>query len=51
MFKINDNTPIAALTVRQFKDMILEIIKPELDIIKPKLLMDEFPEVIGKKEC
>lgn len=44
MFEINENTPIAALTIRQFRELIGEILKPD----PPK---EELPEIIGKKQC
>lgn len=49
-FKISDSTPIAALNVSQFTDLIKTVINQEnqVDKIQPA---EELPEVIGKKEC
>lgn len=49
-FKITDSTPIAALNVSQFTDLIKNVISREnhVEKIQP---VDELPEVIGKKEC
>jgi excisionase family DNA binding protein len=46
MFKINEDTPIAALTVGQFKSIIAEVING----IDLKKIENIYPEIIGKKQ-
>lgn len=45
-FEITDNTPLAALSIGQFKELI-----GELTMRVPQKLIDPLPETIGKDEC
>lgn len=47
-FQITNETPLAALTIGQFKELIGSIIQPQ-PIIQTK--QNSFPETFGKKEC
>lgn len=46
-FNISDNTPIAALTVGQLKELIPNIFNTQIQAREN----DSIPEVFGKKEC
>ena len=47
-FQLTNETPLAALTIGQFKELIGSIIQPQ-PIIQTK--QNSFPETFGKKEC
>ncbi len=49
-FKITDSTPIAALNVSQFTDLIKTVIGRE-NQSENNQPVEDFPEVIGKNEC
>ena len=49
-FKITNSTPIAALNVSQFTDLIKTVISKENQVEKFQPAED-LPEVIGKNEC
>jgi predicted DNA-binding transcriptional regulator AlpA len=48
-FQISSETPLAAITIGQFKEIIGEIIKKEPT--KEQTNSPDFPETFGKKEC
>jgi len=45
-FEITDNTPLAALNIGQFKELI-----GELTLQVPRKQIDQLPETLGKDEC
>lgn len=47
-FQPTNDTPLAALTIGQFKNLIIEIIPPQQ---VQQLTNSDFPETFGKKEC
>jgi hypothetical protein len=47
-FQPTNETPLAALTIGQFKDLLGEMVKPQL-IVQTK--QESFPETFGKNEC
>ncbi len=48
-FQFSSETPWAAITIGQFKEIIGEIIK--VDSTKEQTNSPDFPETFGKKEC
>ena len=47
-FQPTNETPLAALTIGQFKDLLGEMVKPHL-VVQNK--QESFPETFGKTEC
>ena len=47
-FQPTNETPLAALTIGQFKDLLGEMVKPQL-VVQNK--QEAFPETFGKNEC
>ncbi len=47
-FQPTNETPLAALTIGQFKDLLGEMVKPQL-VVQTK--QDAFPDTFGKNEC
>lgn len=47
-FQPTNETPLAALTIGQFKDLLGEMVKPQVIV---QTNHDSFPETFGKKEC
>ncbi len=47
-FQPTNETPLAALTIGQFKDLLGEMVKPQL-VVQNK--QESFPETFGKTEC
>lgn len=47
-FQPTNETPLAALTIGQFKDLIVEMVKPQV-VVQTNL--ETFPDTFGKKEC
>ena len=47
-FQPTNETPLAALTIGQFKNLIVEMIPPQ-SVQQPT--NSDFPETFGKKEC
>ena len=47
-FQPTNETPLAALTIGQFKELIVAMV-PSQPIIQPQ--QETFPETFGKKEC
>lgn len=47
-FQPTNETPLAALTIGQFKDLMGEMVKPQL-VVQTK--QESFPETFGKNEC
>lgn len=48
-FQPTNDTPLAALTIGQFKDLIGEVILPQPIISQST--EEKFPDTFGKKEC
>jgi predicted DNA-binding transcriptional regulator AlpA len=47
-FQPTNETPLAALTIRQFKELLVDMVKPQpISLSEQKV----FPETFGKKEC
>ena len=47
-FQPTNETPLAALTIGQFKDLLGDMVKPQL-VVQTK--QESFPETFGKNEC
>lgn len=47
-FQPTNETPLAALTIGQFKDLLGEMVKPQL-VVQSK--QELFPDTFGKNEC
>jgi predicted DNA-binding transcriptional regulator AlpA len=47
-FQPTNETPLAALTIGQFKELIVTIVQPQ-PLVQSK--HETFPETFGKKEC
>jgi Helix-turn-helix domain len=47
-FQPTNETPLAALTIGQFKDLMGEMVKPQLVV---QTNQESFPDTFGKKEC
>ena len=47
-FQPTNETPLAALTIGQFKELIVTMVQPQQNIQSQK---EPFPETFGKKEC
>ena len=47
-FQPTNETPLAALTIGQFKDLMGEMVKPQLIV---QTNQNSFPDTFGKKEC
>ena len=47
-FQPTNETPLAALTIGQFKDLLGEMVKPQL-VVQTK--QESFPDTFGKNEC
>ena len=47
-FQPTNETPLAALTIGQFKELLGNIVKPQVISQAEKIV---FPETFGKKEC
>ena len=47
-FQPTNETPLAALTIGQFKDLMGEMVKPQLIVHSNQ---ETFPDTFGKKEC
>ncbi|MFZ4725860.1 MAG: helix-turn-helix domain-containing protein [Paludibacter sp.] len=47
-FQPTNETPLAALTIGQFKELIVTIVQPQPVVLTKQ---ESFPETFGKKEC
>jgi excisionase family DNA binding protein len=47
-FQPTNETPLAALTIGQFKDLLGDMVKPQLIV---QTNQESFPETFGKNEC
>lgn len=47
-FQPTNETPLAALTIGQFKDLLGEMVKPQLTVQSKQ---ESFPDTFGKNEC
>ena len=47
-FQPTNDTPLAALTIGQFKEIIGTIVQPQSS---PQTKQESFPDTFGKKEC
>lgn len=47
-FQPTNETPLAALTIGQFKELLGDMVKPQLAVQSNQ---DTFPETFGKNEC